>query len=400
MPPPADVPDEPRRLAILGATGSIGTQTLDIVRLFPDAFEVEVLSGHRNAERLIAQARAFEPTHVVVTDDAAYVTVRDALAGTAIQVTYGQDGLCEAAALPTVDVVVAAVVGAAGMRSVLAALEAGKTVALANKEALVVAGHLVEAALAAHGGTLIPVDSEHSAIFQCLQGEPPAAVERLILTASGGPFRMRPRHTFADIKPEEALNHPNWSMGAKITIDSATLMNKGLEVMEARWLFGVGPDAIDVVVHPQSIIHSMVTFHDGSTKAQLGVPDMKVPIQYALTYPERWEAPHERLDWAQVAGLDFEPPDREAFGCLPLAYEALRLGGVAPAVLNAANEVAVARFLAGTLRFTEIPEVIGYALKTITGPAQPSLENLIERDSMARRVAQEHQPRRVPLTNC
>lgn len=381
-----------RNLCILGATGSIGTQTLDIVRLFPDQLRVHALTAHRNAELLAQQALAFAPQCVVIGEERQLPVLREALAGTGIRVLAGKEGLDEAATLAAVDTVVAAVVGFAGLRPTLAAIRAGKTIALANKETLVVAGALVNELLAAHGVDMIPVDSEHSAIFQCLVGEPPETVEALTLTASGGPFRTRPRETFSQITKAEALNHPNWDMGAKITIDSATMMNKGLEVIEARWLFGLGPEQIRVLVHPQSIIHSMVTFVDGSTKAQLGVPDMKVPIQYALTYPTRWPAPHERLDWATLGRLDFEPPDEEKFPCLRLAFEALRAGGTAPAVLNAANEQAVALFLADKIRFADIPRSIEQAVQALATPGTPTLEALVAADAAARRWVQEHQP--------
>lgn len=377
-------------LSILGATGSIGTQTLDIVRLFPDRFRVQALTAHHNAHLLARQAIEFQPDCVVIGDEAKIGELREALAGTDIRVLAGAAGLCEAATLDEVDTVVAAVVGFAGLEPVLAAIRAGKKIALANKETLVVAGALVNKLLDAHGATLIPVDSEHSAIFQCLVGEPTQAVETLVLTASGGPFRTRPAETFTDITRAEALNHPNWSMGAKITIDSATMMNKGLEVIEARWLFGIPADRIDVLVHPQSIIHSMVTFTDGSTKAQLGVPDMKVPIQYALSYPDRWPAPHERIDWQTLHCLDFEPPDFDKFPCLRLAYEAVEQGGTAPAVLNAANEQAVALFLKDRIRFVEIPHVVEAALEELATRVQPSYETLVEADAVARRRVLEH----------
>ncbi|MCH8960436.1 MAG: 1-deoxy-D-xylulose-5-phosphate reductoisomerase [Bacteroidetes bacterium] len=394
MPPPdADsfpVNGAPRGLSILGATGSIGTQTLDIVRLFPDRLRVRALTGHRNAELLARQALEFRPDCVVIGEAAKAPPLREALAGTGIRVLEGPSGLCEAAALPETDIVMAAVVGVAGLESVLAAIRAGKTIALANKETLVVAGALVKALLAQHGSTLIPVDSEHSAIFQCLVGEPARAVESLVLTASGGPFRTRPAETFAQITRDEALRHPNWSMGAKITIDSATMMNKGLEVIEAHWLFDVQAGQIEVLVHPQSIIHSMVTFTDGSTKAQLGVPDMKVPIQYALSYPDRWPAPHPRIDWSRLKGLDFETPDVDKFPCLRLAYEALAFGGTAPAVLNAANEQAVALFLKDRIRFVDIPRVVEAALGKLARTVQPSYETLVEADAEARRLVMEH----------
>ncbi len=379
-----------QRLSVLGSTGSIGTQTLDIVRLFPDRFDVYALTAGTNADLLIAQAREFLPECVVLGDARRRKQVEQALEPLGIRVLAGQEGLCEAATLDGVNTVVAALVGFAGLESVIEAVRAGKKVALANKETLVVAGQLVTHLLKEHKGTLVPVDSEHSAIFQCLVGEPANSVESLILTASGGPFRTRPAETFGVITREEALAHPNWSMGAKITIDSATMMNKGLEVVEARWLFDIPADRISILVHPQSIVHSFVAFVDGSAKAQLGLPDMRVPIQYALSYPERWPAPHERLDWSGAMHLHFEPPDRAKFPCLDLAYEALEAGGAAPAILNAANEQAVALFLAGKIRFTDIPDAIDQALGSVPVQEHPELEDLIACDAEARRVVQEH----------
>ena len=373
---------------MLGSTGSIGVQTLAVAALFPERLHVEALVAGSRWEQLAEQARAVRPRVAVIADEAAYPALRDALAGTGVDVRGGEDAVAAVAAGPDVDVVVAAVVGAAGLRPTLAAARAGKTIALANKEALVVAGALVEAACRASGAVVLPVDSEHSALFQALVGEPADRVERLVLTASGGPFRARPAGTFGDITAEQALDHPNWSMGAKVTIDSATLMNKGLEVIEARWLFGVGADRIEVVVHPQSVVHSIVAFVDGSSKAQLGVPTMAVPIQYALTFPDRWPAPHPRLDWAALGALEFEAPDLERFPALGLAFAALREGGAAPAVLNAANEVAVARFLAGSIRFTDIPRLVEAALGDPT-PQAETLDALFAADAEARRRTAE-----------
>ncbi|GAB5518407.1 MAG: 1-deoxy-D-xylulose-5-phosphate reductoisomerase [Rhodothermales bacterium] len=385
----------PTALSILGATGSIGTQTLDIVRLFPDRLSVKVLTGGRNVDLLRKQALEFEPELVVVGTEAGYHTLRNALADTSTAVAWGDDALVDAATWDGVDTIVAALVGFVGLQPVMAALAADRTIALANKETMVVAGALMRAELAKGRGTIVPVDSEHSAIFQCLVGEPPDSVEQLILTASGGPFRTRSAETFDQITKAEALNHPNWSMGAKITIDSATMMNKGLEVIEARWMFDVPADRIEVLVHPQSIIHSMVAFTDGSTKAQLGVPDMRVPIQYALSYPNRWGAPHPRIDWSSLACLDFEQPDLVRFPCLRLAFEALAEGGTAPAVLNAANEIAVQRFLEEDLRFVEIPRLIEAAVEALAQSVQPSLPDLVEADRATRRWAQEHRLRTV-----
>ncbi|MEL6772135.1 MAG: 1-deoxy-D-xylulose-5-phosphate reductoisomerase [Bacteroidota bacterium] len=384
----------PRGIALLGATGSIGTQALDIVRLFPDRLRVRALTAGSNAELLAAQAEEFRPALVVIGDEAAAPGLHRRLGPLGIDVLTGDEGLCEAARVDGADLVLTAVVGSCGLRPTLAAIEAGKTIALANKETLVVGGALVAAAAKRNGVAILPVDSEHSAIFQCLVGEPPDSVERLTLTASGGPFRMRPAHTFSAITRAEALNHPNWSMGAKVTIDSATLMNKGLEVIEARWLFDLGPEQIDVLVHPQSIIHSMVTFADGSAKAQLGVPTMKVPIQYALTYPDRWPAPHPRLDWTTLRRLDFELPDTERFPCLRLAFEALDAGGTAPCALNAANEVAVASFLRDEIGFTDIPRIVSDVLDYNAGQphasqTHPHVDTLVAADAQARQRAQE-----------
>jgi 1-deoxy-D-xylulose-5-phosphate reductoisomerase len=379
----------PRSVSVLGSTGSIGTQTLDVIRLFPDQFRVRALTAGTNAELLAEQAREFEPDCVAIGDASKAEALREALRPLGITVHVGEEGLCTAARRDDVDVVVAAVVGFAGLEPVLEALKTGATVALANKETLVVGGALVEATLAAHGGTLLPVDSEHSAIFQCLVGEEARTVEQIVLTASGGPFRERDADTFDAITRAEALDHPNWSMGNKITIDSATMMNKGLEVIEAKWLFDLAVDQIEVLVHPQSIVHSMVAFADGAIKAQLGVPDMKVPIQYALSYPARWPAPHERLDWREVPRLDFEPPDLDKFPCLRLAFDAIEAGGTAPAVLNAANEAAVAHFLDEAIAFTDIPRLVEEALARRT-PADPtSLEALQAADAEARRCVEE-----------
>ena len=384
-----------QRLCILGSTGSIGTQTLEIVRLFPDRFEVYALSARSSVDELAAQVREFKPRKVVIGDDDAASRLRPLISGVETEILVGEEGLCAVASDDAVDTVVASVVGFAGLSPVLAALDGGKKVALANKETLVVAGALVSQALKRNGGMLLPVDSEHSSIFQCLVCEMPQDVERLVLTASGGPIRRRDPETFADITPSEALDHPNWSMGAKITIDSASMMNKGLEVIEAHWIFGLDADEIDVLVHPQSIIHSMVTFQDGSSKAQLGLPDMKVPIQYALTYPERWHAPHARLDWTEISQLDFESPDEARFPCLRLAYDALREGGTAPAALNAANEEAVDLFLKERIRFVDIPDLIAGAVAARSASAEVSLDELIHVDRFARRHVEEAASRRV-----
>jgi len=390
VPTPASPPDDPRGLAVLGATGSIGTQTLEVVRLFPDAFDVRVLTCGSNVERLADQVREFRPECVAVGTAERARDLRTRLSGGDVEIRVGEEGLCEAATRAEVDVVMAAVVGFAGLAPVLAALRAGKDVALANKETLVVGGALVQEVLARHEeARLFPVDSEHSAIFQCMVGETERAVEEVVLTASGGPFRTRPADTFGAITVEETLDHPNWSMGAKITVDSATMMNKGLEVIEARWLFDLDVEQIQVLVHPQSIVHSMVSFADGAVKAQLGVPDMKVPIQYALSFPNRWAAPHERLDWSELSRLDFERPDTEKFPCLQLAYDALDAGGAAPAVLNAANEAAVGLFLNEDISFPDIPRLIEQALRRTSTDGAASVEALTTADRAARETVKE-----------
>ncbi|MBL7980140.1 MAG: 1-deoxy-D-xylulose-5-phosphate reductoisomerase [Bacteroidetes Order II. Incertae sedis bacterium] len=378
-----------RNLVVLGSTGSIGTQTLEIACLFPENIRIVALTAGKNADLLIRQAQQFKPKLVVIGDETQYAYVREALHGTPTRVATGAEGIEEAAIHPDANLVVAAMVGYAGLAPTIAAMKAGKDIALANKETLVVAGKLIAELARQTGTAVLPVDSEHSAIFQCLLGEPEKAVETLILTASGGPFRTRSASDFATITKAEALKHPNWDMGAKITIDSATMMNKGLEVIEARWLFDIEPEKIQVVVHPQSIIHSMVLFCDGSTKAQLGVPDMKVPIQYALTYPRRWAAPHERLNWSQIRSLEFETPDFDKFPSLRLAFESLDRGGVAPAVLNAANEVAVGLFLQETIRFADIPALVEKALGRIQHEGGIDLDVLRSVDSETRRFVGE-----------
>lgn len=378
----------PRGLAIMGSTGSIGTQALEIVALFPERLSIKTLAAGSKWELLAEQARRFLPELVAIRDVEYVSHLEAALAGTGIRVVAGLEGLAEAATLDGIDTVVAAIVGLAGLPSTLAALELGREIALANKESLVVGGELVTQLVERFGSTVLPVDSEHSAIFQCLLGEQHATVEHLTLTASGGPFREWEASQLASITPQQALKHPNWDMGAKVTIDSATLMNKGLEVIEAYWLFGLPPEKINVLVHPQSIVHSFVAFQDGSVKAQLGVPDMRVPIQYALTFPDRWPAPHPRIDWAACSSLTFEAPDIVRFPCLDLAYTALREGGLAPAVLNAANEIAVERFLKEDIRFTDIPRIVEAALQEIDN-APVTLENIRFADEQARRIAQE-----------
>lgn len=385
----SSLPGGTRNLSILGSTGSIGCQTLEIVRLFPARFRVVSLTAHGNVELLARQALEFRPERVAVSDESRYVELSRLLEGSGIDVLAGDQALPECVAQEDIHIVMAAVVGFAGLPPVLEAVRRGKKVALANKETLVAGGALVSALTKQGGGVIIPVDSEHSAIFQCLVGEDMASVEELVLTASGGPLRDRDLSSFEMVTREEALAHPNWSMGAKITIDSATMMNKGLEVIEARWLFDLADDRISVLVHPQSIVHSMVAFRDGSVKAQLGIPDMKVPIQYALTYPERWEAPHDRPDWTSIGSLDFYPPDYERFPCLRLAYDALKTGGTAPATLNAANEAAVDLFLKEEILLTDIPILIERCLERCSQGDEMNLESLIEVDRKARRIVQE-----------
>ncbi len=372
-----------KKIAILGSTGSIGTQTLNVVRRHGDLFAVEVLCAGSNADLLVAQALEFNPNAVVIADESKYEQVRKALAATDIKVFAGEAAIEDLMTMDSIDIVVAAIVGFAGLRPTLKALECGKPVALANKETMVVAGSIVTAAAMRHKVPILPVDSEHSAIFQCLVGEC-SPVDKILLTASGGPFRGYSRERLASVTVEQALHHPNWSMGRKVTVDSATLMNKGLEVIEARWLFGVDANDIEVVVHPQSVVHSMVQFSDGSIKAQLGVPTMETPIQYALTFPERVESHLPRLDFADYPSLTFEKPDRSAFRCLDLAYRAIAQGGNMPCVMNAANEVAVQRFLGGEIGFLDIADVVEHAMQTAPFVADPSLADLLATDAEIR----------------
>jgi 1-deoxy-D-xylulose-5-phosphate reductoisomerase len=370
-------------IAILGSTGSIGRSSLEVIGRFPGRFEVRYLTAHRNLELLREQILRVKPRGVVVFENAAAATVRSIVNGS-VEVLSGEEGLREVVSREDVDVVISSLVGFAGLKPTLWGLEAGKRIALANKETLVVGGELIMKLVRSRNLELLPVDSEHSAILQCLQGEDVGSVKRLLLTASGGPFLNIPKSAFDALTPEQALNHPTWSMGNKITIDSATLMNKGLEVIEAHWLFGLPAKKIDVVIHPQSIIHSMVEFADGSVKAQLGAPDMKLPIQYALTYPERPASSYRRLDFSTLGTLTFQEPDLEKFRCLALAYETLAAGGTAPAVLNAANEVAVGLFLERRIPFPAIPALIEEALEAHHPRPEPSLEDLVEVDRETR----------------
>ncbi len=362
---------------------------MDVVAANPGLFAVEVLSAHRNSALLIEQARKFKPAVVVVTDDAKYKEVKDALLMLPIKVLGGKQALVEAVQSPTIDIVLGAIVGFAGLQSMLAAIEAGKTIALANKETLVVAGELVMQKAAEKNVSIIPVDSEHSAIFQCLVGEDPAKVEKVILTASGGPFLGRKPNYLVNVKASHALQHPNWSMGAKISIDSATLMNKGLEMIEAKWLFRLANEQVDVIVHPQSIIHSMVQFTDGSVKAQMGLPDMKLPIQYALAYPERIVNSYKRVDFREHAKLTFEPADYKTFRNLAIARDAMVRGGNAPCVLNAANEVMVLAFLQNKVGFLEMSDMIDKTLESVTFVEHPSLDDCRTSDAEAREYAAE-----------
>jgi len=373
-------------IVVLGSTGSIGTSTLDVVASFPGAFRVVALGAGRNLDRVEEQARRFEPELVAVADPEGAAELARRL-GSRCRVVHGPDGLVEAALHPGADLAVCALVGAAGLRSTWAAVDAGRDVALANKESLVVGGAFLTARARQTGAAILPVDSEHNALHQCLRGEDTSEVRRLWLTGSGGPFRSRPVATLAAVTPAEALRHPTWSMGPKITVDSATLMNKGLEVIEAHWLFGLPAEKIRVVIHPKSVVHSMVEFVDGSFKAQLGVTDMRHPIQYALTWPERWAAPLPPFDPVAAGPLEFEPPDPDRFPCLGLAYRALERGGAAPAVLNAANEVAVEAFLAGRLGFTDVPVVVRSALDRHESDPAGSLEEVMAADARARRSA-------------
>ena len=380
--------DAPTRgIAILGSTGSIGTQALEVVRDQRDALHVEVLSAHSNADLLVAQALEFKPNAVVIGDEAKWKQVNDALFDEGIKVYSGAEALEQVVEVDGIDMVLTAMVGAAGLKPTLRAIEAGKHIALANKETLVVAGEIVMNAARNKGVDIHPVDSEHSAIYQCIAGEFHNPIEKIILTASGGPFRGRTLESLAGVTKADALKHPNWDMGAKITIDSASLMNKGLEVIEAKWLFDISPDQIDVVVHPQSIVHSCVQFDDGSIKAQLGLPDMKLPIQYALTYPRRLKNDFPRFSFMDYPSLTFEQPDTKTFRNLALAFDALRAGGNAPAILNAANEVAVARFLKDDIEFLDLPRVVEHALGHVTLQTKPTLDDLIAADADARRVA-------------
>jgi 1-deoxy-D-xylulose-5-phosphate reductoisomerase len=382
-----------KRIAILGSTGSIGTQALEVIGTYPDLFEVSVLTANNNADLLIEQALKFKPNTVVIGKESEYKRVADILWAAGIKTFCGDQALEEVVEMEEVDIVLTALVGFSGLRPTIRAVKAGKTIALANKETLVVAGEIITRMAQEKGVNIYPVDSEHSAIFQCITGEFHNPIEKIYLTASGGPFRGKKRHELEKITREQALKHPNWEMGAKITIDSATLMNKGLEVIEAKWLFGLSANQVDVIVHPQSIIHSLVQFKDGSMKAQLGLPDMKLPIQYALTYPNRLETNYKRFNFLDYPSLTFERADTETFRNLRLAYLAIEEGGNLPCILNAANEVAVAAFLEGKIGFLAIAEMNERAMQHTVFSKSASLEVLIESDREARARAGELLPK-------
>jgi 1-deoxy-D-xylulose-5-phosphate reductoisomerase len=373
-----------KRVAILGSTGSIGCQTLDVIQRNPDAFGVEVLTAGRNKDLLIRQALQFMPAHVVISEESLYAEVKNALTALPIQVHAGIKALAEITTLDTVDIVVASMVGFSGLIPTITAIKSKKSLALANKETLVVAGELITRLAAENGITIVPVDSEHSAVFQCLAGERQNPPEKIILTASGGPFRGKTRNELEHVGRKEALNHPNWCMGDKITIDSATLMNKGLEVIEARWLFDVSPQQIEVVIHPQSVIHSMVQFEDGSIKAQMGLPDMRLPIQYALGYPVRLKSSFPRFSFADYPQLTFEKPDLTLFRNLQLAFDALEQGGNMPCIMNAANEIVVDAFLREKVGFLQIPGLIEKTMHSVPFLHRPSLEDYQQSDHEAR----------------
>ncbi|MFT3746750.1 MAG: 1-deoxy-D-xylulose-5-phosphate reductoisomerase [Agriterribacter sp.] len=376
-----------KRIGIFGSTGSIGTQALEVIAENPDRFEVEILTAYSNENLLIQQAKKFNPNAVVIVNEAKYPVVKDALAGTDVKVFAGEKALEEVATFDTYDMMLAAIVGFAGLKSTLKAVEAGKVIALANKETLVVAGDIVMQKAVEKRVPIIPVDSEHSAIFQCLVGETRNKIEKVILTASGGPFLGKKPNFLVNVKKEHALQHPNWNMGAKISVDSATLMNKGLEMIEAKWLFNLNPDQIQVVVHPQSIIHSMVQFEDGSIKAQMGLPDMKLPIQYAMAFPQRIPNKFPRYDLSRAASLHFEQPDIKTFRNLALAGEALNRGGNMPCIMNAANEIAVYGFLRNRIGFLDMTELVERAMDKIKHIVQPTLEEYFESDAEARNFA-------------
>ncbi|WP_276863490.1 1-deoxy-D-xylulose-5-phosphate reductoisomerase [Mediterranea massiliensis] len=377
-----------KQIAILGSTGSIGTQALQVIEEHPDLYEAYVLTANNRVDELIAQARRFMPEAVVIANEAKYAQLKEALADLPVKVYAGEEAICQIVQEKPVDIVLTAMVGYAGLRPTIHAIRARKTIALANKETLVVAGDLINDLARVNGTPILPVDSEHSAVFQCLAGEAGNPIEKVILTASGGPFRTFSHEQLKTVTKEQALRHPNWDMGAKITIDSASMMNKGFEVIEAKWLFGVRPDQIEVVVHPQSVIHSMVQFEDGAVKAQLGMPDMRLPIQYAFSYPDRLHASFPRLDFKQCTQLTFEQPDTGRFRNLALAYEALHRGGNMPCIVNAANEVCVAAFLHDRISFLGMSDVIEKTMERVAFIQKPTYEDYVATDTEARRIAE------------
>ena len=377
-----------KQLCILGSTGSIGTQTLDVVRHYPDRYGVYALCAHRSIDKLIEQAREFHPEVVCIADESLYEPLREALCDLPIKIWSGADSIAEVVTMPSIDVVVAAMVGYAGLRPTIEAIKAGKTIALANKETLVVAGEIICELALQHHTPILPVDSEHSAIFQSLVGEDRNEIEKILLTASGGPFRTFSLEQMKSVTASDALKHPNWDMGAKITIDSASMMNKGFEVIEAKWLFGVPVEKVQVLVHPQSIVHSAVQFADGSIKAQLGMPDMRLPIQYALSFPERLESDFPRVDLFSLGSLTFEQPDLQRFPNLGLAYEAMKRGGNIPCVLNAANEVANLAFREGRCGFLQMSEIISGTMAKAAFIAKPAYEDYVASDKEARKIAE------------
>ena len=378
-----------KKIAILGSTGSIGTQTLEVVAAYPERYEVYALCAHRSIDKLIQQARTFHPEVVCIADETLYPALCEALSDLEIKVWAGEDAIAQMVTMPSIDVVVAAMVGYAGLRPTIEAIKAGKTIALANKETLVVAGEIICALAQQYHAPILPVDSEHSAIFQSLVGEDHSEIEKILLTASGGPFRTYTLDQMRQVTAAEALKHPNWDMGAKITIDSATMMNKGFEVIEAKWLFGVPVDKIEVLVHPQSIVHSAVQFTDGAIKAQLGAPDMRLPIQYALSFPERLASDFPRVDWTQMTNLTFEQPDLQRFPNLQLAYEAMRRAGTVPCVLNAANEVVNLAFRQNKCGFLQMSEIIAETMNKTSFIPSPTYEDYVAIDKEARIKAQE-----------
>lgn len=376
-----------KQIAILGSTGSIGSQALQVVAEHPDLYEVYALTANNSVEQLIQQARQFMPEAVVIANENKYEELKQALSGLPIKVYAGVEALCQVVESGPIDIVLSAMVGYAGLKPTINAIKARKQIALANKETLVVAGELINSLANTYKAPILPVDSEHSAIFQCLAGEFNNPIEKIILTASGGPFRRCSLEQLSLVKKEQALKHPNWEMGAKITIDSASMMNKGFEVIEAKWLFGVRPDQIEVVVHPQSVIHSMVQFEDGSVKAQLGMPDMRLPIQYAFSYPYRIQSSFERIDFTKCTNLTFEQPDTKRFRNLALAYEAMNKGGNMPCIVNAANEVVVAAFLRDEIGFLQMSDVIEQTMCKVSYINQPDYDDYVATDAEARRIA-------------